>query len=312
MTEARILLVEDNRTEAELTKGFLEKYGYQVTWVETGMAALKIAKTEPVDIVLLDLLLPDINGTEVCRWLKGNEDTRGIPIIMLTIKSSTEDKITGLQIGADDYLPKPYDEVELNARIYASLRAKVLQDELRSKNRALQEILKRVEVLAVSDPLTELYNRRQIEVIVEREFVRTKRYGSPLTCMMIDVDNFKKANEEFGHKAGDMVLRELSEIIKSNIREVDTPARWGGEEFLLLMPETDKEKAMQPATRILERTAAYTFPKMPKGRITVSIGVAQAPASNIESAEQLIDASDLAMYEAKRLGRNRIEHAVPT
>jgi len=140
MTEARILLVEDNRAEAEMTKGFLEKYGYQVTWVETGMAALKIAKTEPVDIVLLDLLLPDINGTEVCRWLKGNEDTRGIPIIMLTIKASTEDKITGLQIGADDYLPKPYDEVELNARIYASLRSKTLQDELRSKNRALQEI----------------------------------------------------------------------------------------------------------------------------------------------------------------------------
>ena len=309
MTEARILLVEDNRTEAEATKGFLERYGYEVTWVETGMAALKIAKTEPVDIVLLDLLLPDINGTEVCRWLKGNEDTRGIPIIMLTVKASTEDKITGLQIGADDYLPKPYDEVELNARIYASLRSKALQDALRSKNRALQEILKRVEVLAVTDPLTELYNRRQIEVIVDREFVRTKRYGSPLICMMIDVDHFKKVNEEYGHKAGDMVLRDLSGIIQGNIREVDTPSRWGGEEFLLLMPETDKEKSMQPATRILERTAAYTFPKMPKGRVTVSIGIAMAPASNIETAEQLIDASDLAMYEAKRKGRNRIEFA---
>jgi diguanylate cyclase (GGDEF)-like protein len=310
MTEARILLVEDNRREAEVTKGFLEKYGYTVIWAETGMAALKIAKTQPVDIILLDLLLPDINGTEVCRWLKGNEDTRGIPIIMLTIKSSVEDKISGLQIGADDYLPKPYDEVELNARIYASLRSKALQDQLRSKNRALQEILKRVEVLAVTDPLTELYNRRQIEVIVDREFVRTKRYGSPLACMMIDVDHFKKLNEEFGHKAGDLVLRELSGIIQGNIREVDTPSRWGGEEFLLLMPETDKEKALQPATRILERTAAYTFPHMPNGRVTVSIGIAMAPASNVESAEQLIDASDLAMYEAKRKGRNRIEFAV--
>ena len=307
--KANILLVEDNRAEAEVTKGFLEKSGYQVTWVAEGTQALKEAKTRRVDCILLDLLLPDINGTEVCRWLKGNDDTRGIPIIMLTVKSSMEDKVSGLQLGADDYLPKPYDEIELSARIYASLRTKALRDELLAKNRELQLALDRMEVMAVTDPLTGLYNRRKFESVVEAEFLRTRRYGSPLTCVMIDIDHFKGVNDEFGHRTGDHVLSEMSTIIRRNTREVDTAARWGGEEFIILLPETDEKAALFPITRILEQTAAEAFAGMPAGRVTLSIGLTTAPCAGVDSGEQLIDTADLAMYEAKKNGRNQMHVA---
>ena len=133
MAKAKILLVEDSKVQAGLVRDFLEKTGYEVIWAENGKSAIKTAKTMSVDIILLDLMLPDISGNEVCRWLKLNDNTRGIPIIMLTAKDAITDKVAGLEAGADDYLPKPYNEIELNARIYASLRTKALQDELRQK-----------------------------------------------------------------------------------------------------------------------------------------------------------------------------------
>jgi diguanylate cyclase (GGDEF)-like protein len=220
-----------------------------------------------------------------------------------------EDKVSGFQIGADDYLPKPYDEIELNARIYAALRNKGLQDELRRKNRELQQMLERVEVMAQTDPLTELYNRRKFSLTVESEFSRTRRYQSPLTCVMIDIDHFKGVNDEFGHRTGDHVLRELARIIERNIREVDTAARWGGEEFVILMPETARDGALHPAERIRNQAEKNAFSGLPAGRVTVSIGIASVPSTGIDSGEHLIDASDLAMYEAKKKGRNRVEHA---
>lgn len=310
MSKARILLVEDNRSEAAVTRQFLEESGYEVVWVEDGTHALKEAKSGRIDCILLDLLLPDINGSEVCRWLKGNHDTQGIPVIMLSVKGTIEDKASGFQIGADDYLPKPYEEIELNARIYAALRNKALRDELRKKNRDLEKMLERVEFLAQTDPLTELYNRRRFGHVIDREFTRTRRYQSPLSCMMIDIDCFKKINDAFGHRAGDHVLRELAGIIRSAVREVDTAARWGGEEFVVLMPETGAEAALHPARRILEHTRAHRFPGLPEEHeVTVSLGIATAPHPEIGSGERLVDASDLAMYEAKKKGRDRIEVA---
>ncbi|MEW6068779.1 MAG: diguanylate cyclase [Nitrospirota bacterium] len=306
MAKARILLVEDDKLQAKVTKEYLEKQGYEVIWVEDGKSAIKMAKTQPVEIILLDLVLPDLDGNEVARWLKVNEDTKGIPIIMLTVKSSMHEKIKGLQAGADDYLPKPYNEVELNARIYASLRTKALQDELREKNRQLEEVLLKVENLAITDPLTSLYNRRYIEAAIEKEVSRTERYHSSTSCLMIDIDYFKKVNDEFGHQVGDMVLKEIAKIIKGCIREIDVLARWGGEEFLVLMPETKKENAGHAASRIVNTISNYNFPNVSR-QVTVSIGVASIPDPSIESAEKLINASDFALYEAKRKGRNRVE-----
>jgi two-component system cell cycle response regulator len=306
MAKAKILLVEDDRLQAKITKDYLETSGYEVIWVENGKSAIKTAKTQYVDLILLDLILPDLDGNEVARWLKLNEDTRGTPIIILTVKSSTMEKVTSLEAGADDYLPKPYNEIELNARIYACLRTKTLQNELRGKNRQLEEVLLRVETLAVTDPLTELFNRRRFEATLEKEFSRTIRYQSPTSCLMIDIDHFKKINDEYGHHAGDVVLKEIAQVIKSCVREIDTVARWGGEEFIVLLPETKKERALQAASRILKVISEHKISGI-SGHISVSIGLASVPDPSIDTGEKLIHASDLALYEAKAKGRNRIE-----
>ena len=309
MPKATILLVEDSETQAKTTRCFLENSGYEVLWAENGMAAFKVAKTRQIDLVLLDRVLPDMDGNEVCRWLKLDQDTKVIPIIMLTVKDSASDKVTGLESGADDYLPKPYNEIELNARIYAALRTKTLQDELRTKNRQLEDMLTRVEVLAITDPLTGLFNRRRFETILELEYKKTARYQTPLSCLMIDIDHFKSINDTFGHHKGDVVLKEVALLIQRSIREVDTAARWGGEEFSVLIPTINRESALQPAKRILKAVSEHAFPDITDRKITVSIGVADVPNVKVDSSSKLVQMADLAMYEAKKKGRNRIELA---
>lgn len=307
MAKAKILLVEDSKAQAGLVRDFLEKTGYEVIWAENGKSAIKIAKSKGIDIILLDLVLPDISGNEVCRWLKLNEDTKGLPIIMLTVKDGLTDKVAGLEAGADDYLPKPYNEIELNARIYASLRTKALQDELRQKNHQLEDLLRQVEIMAITDQLTGIYNRRRLETVLEEEFRRTIRYKSPLACLMIDIDHFKRINDRFGHHTGDMVIKETAQIITGCARDIDTVARWGGEEFLALFPQTKKEDALQPAVRIIKKVSEHKFPEISDEQITISIGIASAPDPSIDTEEKLIHASDMALYEAKKNGRNRAE-----
>ncbi len=309
MAKAKILLVEDSKAQAELVRNFLEKTGYEVIWAENGKSAIKTAKTMSVDIILMDLMLPDISGNEVCRWLKLNDNTRGIPIIMLTAKDAITDKVAGLEAGADDYLPKPYNEIELNARIYASLRTKALQDELRQKNHQLEDLLRQVEIMAITDQLTGIYNRRRLETVLEKEFRRTIRYKTPLSCLMIDIDHFKRINDKFGHHTGDMVIKETAQIIIECARDIDTVARWGGEEFLALFPQTKKEDALIPASRILTAVSGHKFTAIHDEQITISIGIASAPDPSIDTEEKLIHASDMALYEAKKKGRNRAELA---
>ena len=309
MAKANILLVEDNKTQAGVIKAYLVKSGYQVVCVGDGMSAFKAAKTNTVDLILLDRILPDMDGSEVCRWLKLDQSTRDIPIIMLTSKGAMSDKISGLESGADDYLPKPFDESELNVRIFAHLRVKTHQDELKQKNRQLEDMLTRVEILAIMDPLTSLYNRRRFESIFTNEFKRAMRYQLPLSCMMIDIDHFKLINDAHGHQEGDTVLKEMARIIQTTIREVDTPARWGGEEFVVLSTNTSKEKALLAAERLRKAVAGYEFTRTNTRKATISIGVAGIPDPSIDSQDKMIHAADLAMYEAKKNGRNRVESA---
>lgn len=312
MAKAIVLLVEDNKIQAAVIKEFLEKNGYHVILAKDGMSAFKAAKTERLDIILLDRILPDIEGSEVCRWLKLDPDTRGIPIIMLTEKSSALDKVVGLEAGADDYLPKPFDENELNARIYVRLRSKSQQDELKQKNQQLEDMLLRVEMLAVSDSLTGIFNRRRFMHVLGNEFKRASRYNIQLSCLLIDVDHFKKVNDAYGHQAGDAVLREIAQIIQSCIRDVDTVARWGGEEFVVLSPSTSTDNARLAAARILSSVSRHVFSAFEKFKVTVSIGIAGIPDPAIDTQEKLVHTADLAMYEAKRNGRNRVEIASPS
>ncbi|MDA8168949.1 MAG: diguanylate cyclase [Nitrospiraceae bacterium] len=308
MAKAKILFVEDNKTQARVTKEFLEKNGYDVYWVEDGKSAIKSTREHSFDVIILDLILPDLNGNEVCRWLKMNDATRGIPIIILTAKNSIENKVEGLEAGADDYLSKPYMDTELNARIYACLRTKALQDELLRKNRQLEDLLSKVEVLAITDPLTGLFNRRRFETIFEKELKRAIRHRTPVSCMMIDIDHFKAVNDTFGHRAGDSVLIETAAILKKSVREIDLVARWGGEEFIVLLPQSSSEDAMRPASRILESISGHEFAATPGSRVTVSIGLANSHQVHLDTdGEKLINSADIALYDAKRRGRNRIE-----
>jgi len=159
--------------------------------------------------------------------------------------------------------------------------------------------------------LTEIFNRRRFEIVLENEFTRADRYKSPLTCLMIDVDHFKSVNDEFGHQQGDIVLREIVEIIRRSIREVDTAARWGGEEFAVLLPETTTRGALEPALRILNAVAKHGFTGLNDRQVTVSIGVAGVPSKSIDEPEKLLNWADTALFEAKKNGRNRVELASP-
>ena len=307
MAKGNILFVEDNNIQGKLTKKFLEERGYAVTWVIDGMSALRSVMNQSFDVILLDRILPDMDGNEVCIWLKHNEGTKGIPIIMVSAKDTTADIVQGLDSGADDYISKPYEEVELTARVYAALRTKLLQDELMKRNDELKEMLTRVETLSNTDPLTGLFNRRRFEAILRSEFNKAMRYKAPLSCIMIDIDHFKPVNDTYGHAVGDAVIKDVAEIIKRNVRDIDTACRWGGDEFIVVTPMTASANAEPPARRILKSVSDHVFAGVSNNKLTVSIGIADVSKPDVDTASKLIQAADITLFKAKKKGKNRIE-----
>jgi diguanylate cyclase (GGDEF)-like protein len=256
--------------------------------------------------VLLDVVMADIDGFAVCRWLKMNAETREIPVIMLTVRTALADKVEGLNIGADDYLAKPFQDEELEARIFAALRVKATHAELKERNQQLESMLHHVEALAITDPLTGLFNRRRFADVLKREFAVTKRYKNTLSCLMIDLDHFKHINDRYGHDAGDLVLKEVARKIQETLREVDVPARYGGEEFAVLLPHTSKRDAMIVAERVC---AIVRKVEMKLGNDVLKLSASVGVSGNIDvlsgQAEDLVKAADFALYEAKRRGRDR-------
>jgi diguanylate cyclase (GGDEF)-like protein len=306
IAKARILLAEDNPAQADVIKAFLVNDGHEVVLVERGAGLLAAVEAHKPDVILLDCMLSGMSGNQLCRRLKQNRNTSGIPIIMLTDKQSTSDKVAGLTSGADDCLPKPYDDDELSALICARLRTKSEWDNLKQKTRHLQEMLTRVETLANVDCLTGLFNRRRFETVFSTEFKKAVRYQLPLSCLMIDIDHFKRVNDTHGHAAGDEVIRDTVKIVQGSIRDVDTVARWGGEEFIIASPSTAKESAAIVGERIRKAVSSQAFQSAANGSVTVSIGIAGIPDQSICTMEQLIHAADLALYEAKKNGRNKV------
>lgn len=305
MAKAHILIIEGERAEAEAIREFLERNGYEVVCAGDGKSGIMAVQATRFDVIILDLVLPDMSGNDICRWLKLSSLTKGIPTIILTRRNTIADKVSALEAGADKYLHKPYDEIELGAMIFAALRTKSVQDELKQRGDRMEELLSKVEFLAVTDPLTGLYNRRYFESVLKKELTEQRRYGQPVSCFMVDVDHFKDINDTFGHEAGDAVLKGLSVILTSSLREVDTVARWGGEEFCVMMPHTHKSGALVPAQRLLAAVGTSRFEKAPDRQITVSIGLA-CTGKATDSVDKLVGAADFALYEAKRRGRNRI------
>jgi len=310
-----VLVIEDSPFELDQIKVALEAAGYRFVVANTGIQGMKLAREVLPDLILLDMVLPDLSGRETCRHLRAQEELRGIPIIIVTVKGKMEDKVLGLSEGATDYVTKPFDPMELQARVAAALRMKRLQDELIEKNKELagknqeyQVLLKQVQTLAITDSVTGLFNRRYFQEVLNQEFSRAQRYCTPFSCLMIDVDAFKQINDKFGHEAGDKVLEELAKIIQIEIRKVDLAARYGGDELAVLLPESLRDDAAQVAQRILDRVGGATFPALgKKHRVTVSIGVAGFPDPELRDARQAILAADFALYRSKRAGGNRVE-----
>ncbi|HUK56765.1 MAG TPA: diguanylate cyclase [Nitrospiria bacterium] len=308
MSKAKILVIEDNPLQAKQTQAVVESAGYEVILAENGGTGFRLAKTQPIDLVLLDVVLPDFSGAQICQWLKRDEATRSIPVIMLTSKNSVEDKVAGLQIGADDYVPKPFSDKELLARVQVCLRTKMREDELRGVKDQLENQLKDVELKAITDAGTGLFNRRHFYELLDKEFSRAKRFNEPLSCLMLDIDHFKEINDTYGHPIGDKVLSEIGGILKQSVRLIEVAARYGGEEFVLLLPKTSSREAVKPATRILESISSLRFQGFPPDRIiTVSIGISGLPDPLIAIKDDIVRCADFALYKAKRGGRNRIE-----
>jgi diguanylate cyclase (GGDEF)-like protein len=305
--KAHLLLVEDSDVQGSNVKRTLETLGYRVSWARSGIEGLKLARTEHPDLVILDVVMADVDGFAVCRWLKMTSDTRDIPVIMLTVRNDVHDRVEGLNVGANDYLPKPFADEELEARILAALRVRATQSELRERNQQLEAMIHRVEALAITDPLTGLFNRRRFADVLRREFAVTKRYHNVLSCLMLDIDHFKSVNDRYGHDFGDSVLKEVAATLLHNIREVDLACRYGGEEFAILLPHTPKDNAIIVADRI---TSCVRQLKLSSGAdsvtVTLSIGIASTKDVPDSDSDALIRSADVALYEAKRLGRDRI------
>ena len=292
-----ILIVDDAPENIKVLGGALTQ-DYKILIARDGETALKLARTEPVDMVLLDIVMPDIDGYEVCRRLKGDEMTRELPVIFITTLDATEDETTGLELGAVDYITKPFRLPIVKARVKTHM-------ELKAKN----DLLLR---LANVDGLTGVPNRRCFDVTLEKEWRRAQRTRSPLSLVLMDIDCFKNYNDGYGHVAGDFCLRTVAQAVaESAARGGDLVARYGGEEFAMILPATDGEGAREVARKVLEAIRDLGLEHAHSSAaeiVTMSIGVATAwPTQGVEPGT-LIEAADQSLYQAKESGRNRVGH----
>jgi two-component system, cell cycle response regulator len=303
---ALILVVDDNPDNLEIISTRLRFRGYDVLVAERGEEAITKVHEEAPDLILLDIMMPDMDGYEVARRIRAERDLPYIPIIVVTARDSTEDKVTGLDAGADDYLTKPINFPELEARVRSMLRIKRLQDQLEETNRELEQ-------LSISDGLTGLYNHRHLHEMLADEYERSRRTEEAMSVVMFDLDRFKDVNDTFGHQAGDRVLEELAAILRECAREIDKLGRYGGEEFMAILPDSDAEAGAVFAERVRQLVENQRFEIQTDEplRMTVSAGVASYPADKADNPRRLVHQADLALYSAKHSGRNRVVRFSP-
>ena len=293
----KVLIVDDCSFALENAKVCLSKENLNIITASTGEEGLKLAEREKPDLILLDVNMPKMSGFDVCCKIKTNKDLCMTPIIFLTGSNDTQDKIKGLDVGAIDYVTKPFDTFELKARVNAALRTKRMQDLL-------------VEYANI-DPLTEIPNRRALMECLRKEWARVQRHGGTLSFIMADIDHFKQINDIYGHSIGDEVLRRVSQVIVSQCRDIDLSGRYGGEEFAIVVPNETAEGAEALAERCRKASSDIRVNAGDKEvQVTVSFGVAEA--ENNASQETLIKAADEALYQAKEEGRNQVITNTPT
>ena len=287
----KILIVDDERSNI-LTLNHILKPTYQTLAAIDGKTALAIAKENTPDLILLDVIMPDISGFEVLAELKHNDHTRRIPVVFITGLDSIEDEEKGFALGAADYITKPFHSAIVNARVKMQLQ--------------MVEYVRTIERLSRIDMLTDLTNRRGFDEQLILEWQRAKREQEPLSILMIDIDKFKNYNDTYGHLKGDACLQTLAATLKQTLkRGTDMAARWGGEEFAVLLQNTDINGAMSVAENIranVEETPIFGSDIS----VTVSIGVKAIIPTESDAMDDFINAADKALYCAKDLGRNRV------
>ncbi len=310
--EPRILIVEDNPSLNEILRKIVESEGYHGKPVYTGREAMEVLHGDgPFDLVLLDVMLPDpqapigggMDGLEVCQKIKADPELSDTMIFLVTVKDHPDDIMRGIDAGADDYITKPFNTTLLLAKIKAMLRIKNLSMELKDKNRQLEE-------MAITDGLTGIPNYRFFIEKLEEEVRRSRRYRTPFTLLLLDLDNFKEVNDSHGHRHGDYVLKEVAERLKQGLRETDLLARYGGDEFVLLLTQTDVEGGRQVANQVLERLGNPITTNSIVHTIQASVGMVSFDSERPRSTDDLIVGADNALYLAKEAGGNRI-HVAP-
>jgi diguanylate cyclase (GGDEF)-like protein len=306
----RILLVDDDRSIRLLYKTLLEKSGHTVTTACNGLEALELVKNCPPQLIISDWMMPEMDGIEFCRALRQNPEWLNIYVFIVTAQESTEKLIEAFEAGANDYLSKPINPRVLSARLRSAQRIIQMQeiheedrhqlrqfaDELALSNQRLQE-------LALTDTLTGLYNRRYGMDRLEQEWAMSIRGERPFCCMMVDIDHFKLVNDTYGHQFGDQALRLVASSLQNAARKQDVVCRFGGEEFIVICPDSDLQAGMLCAERLRQSVAATPLISQGKAiRLTVSIGVTDS--FQLKSAEVMLHQADKRLYVAKATGRN--------
>jgi two-component system cell cycle response regulator len=305
-----IVVADDEPVNRELIQRLLAREGYHVLTARNGREAVELARESLPDLVILDVMMPEMDGMEACRLIKEDERTHDIPVIFLSAHGETEMKVSGLGLGADDYISKPFEVEELIARVHVRIRLKRERDELRTSVEEASRKAAIAQARAVTDALTGLLNRYGLQHVLAREHAEARRYNRPLSCLVIDLDNFKGVNDTYGHLVGDLALQQIAAVLREVVRASDTVFRYGGEEFLVLLPETDLNGAMALAEKIRSRAASRSFGEGERAfRLTLSAGAGCLGAD--ESGHDMITRVDMALYHAKEMGRNRVESALP-
>ena len=295
-----ILVADDSMVVRAVLRRQLETDGHTVVEAVNGAEAIDACREYRPDVILLDVEMPVLDGHATLARLKADPELKDIPVVFLTGRVDTADVVTGLHLGAHDYLRKPFEANELMARVSAALRTKWLQDELRTRNAELDRVSR-------IDMLTNIYNRRHLDEHLRSVISAARRHDRTIGVLIVDIDHFKNVNDEHGHLAGDAVLREVASRLAQAMRTEDALGRWGGEEFLAVLTDTPPEGVRVMAERLRQVIAAapFTLDDGSQIRVTVSVG----HASGTEDAEVLVHRADDALYVAKAEGRNRVAAA---
>ena len=297
----RVLVLEDSPLDLEKITETLSRDGAEVYPAANCASSLERALAEEFDLVIVSLTLLNEDGLRLCSHLRSHERTRQVPILLMIDEGDLQRVAKGLELGANDYVIKPIDRNELQARVRTQVRRKRYQDRLRSN---YEQSLS----LALTDSLTGVFNRRYVTAHLPRLLDRAADSNKPVSILMFDIDHFKLVNDTYGHDIGDEVLREVAIRAARNLRNFDLVARLGGEEFVVIMPDTDGESALQVAERLRQRIGDTKFEiRAPEKEITVTVSVGVAVGGRVgDTADTLIKRADEALYEAKRSGRNRV------